>query len=157
MLSICILLSTVFCSVAVCLVTVYTIASYILSVHVRCINLYVYNIIFTAKKSPRKTAFYLFREANIFFYLHKTGAKSLPELFTPVHFFKYSNDRFYFYRGVTALPDTIFTVPLYTAPGYPPERVFRGFTAMFPLFMASSVICAKYSSVTPASVDTPHS
>ena len=67
MLSICILLSTVFCSVALSLVTVYTIASYILSVHVRCINLYVYNIIFTAKKAPRKTAFYLFREANIFF------------------------------------------------------------------------------------------
>lgn len=49
---------SVFYSVAVSLVTVYTIASYILSVHVRCINLYVHNIIFTAKKAPRKTAFY---------------------------------------------------------------------------------------------------
>ena len=49
---------SVFCSVSVISVTVYTIASYILSVHVRCINLYVYNIIFTTKKAPRKTAFY---------------------------------------------------------------------------------------------------
>ena len=109
MLSICILPSTVFCSVALSLVTVYTIESYILSVHVRCINLYVYNIIFTAKKLPGKQLFTYFREANIFFYLRKTGAKSLPELFTPVHFFKYSDDRFYFCSGVTSLPDTIFT------------------------------------------------
>ena len=34
---------SVFCSVSVISVTVYTIASYILSVHVHCINLYVYN------------------------------------------------------------------------------------------------------------------
>ena len=66
---------SVFCSVAVNLVTVYTIASYILSVHVHCINLYVYNIIFTAKKAPRKTAFYLFREANIFFICTKQEQK----------------------------------------------------------------------------------
>ena len=45
---------SVFCSVSVISVTVYTIASYILSIHVHYINLYVYNIIFTAK-NPRNT------------------------------------------------------------------------------------------------------
>lgn len=124
MLSICILLSTVFCSVALSLVTVYTIASYILSVHVRCINLYVYNIIFTAKKAPRKTAFYLFREANIFFICTKQEQKVCLNF--SLLFISSNTLMTDFISAVASHPyliqDTSFTVPLYTVPGYPPEQ-----------------------------------
>ena len=147
---------SVFCSVSAWLVTVYTIASYILSVHVRCINLYVYNIIFTAKKLPGKQLFTYFGKPISFSFAQNRSKKSawtfhscsfLQILWWQILFIQRCHILTWYY---------LYNASLYSA-RISSRTVFWGFTTMFPLFMASSVICAKYSSVTPASVDTPHS